>query len=96
MDKAAKGEFGKLQKTIDKGFTAVADDVSSMDKKFTRHFLNSEGRLTSIEQEIKSIRRDLHLLHDKVGNIEGYGKEIDHGLERIVRIEKHLGIRSSA
>jgi hypothetical protein len=31
-------------------------------------------------------------LRTKVDNITGYRKEIDHALERIASIEKHLGI----
>jgi hypothetical protein len=34
----------------------------------------------------------LNELMDKVENIAGYRKEIDHAFERIAAIEKHLGI----
>ena len=42
--------------------------------------------------ELAEIRRDLDELKLRVANITGYGKEIDHALERIAGIEKHLGI----
>jgi len=42
--------------------------------------------------ELSSIRRDLNELTEKVDNITGYRKEIDHALERIAAIEKRLGI----
>jgi archaellum component FlaC len=45
-----------------------------------------------IRAEVASIRRDLEELTDKVDNIIGLPKEIDHALERIAAIEKHLGI----
>jgi len=51
-----------------------------------------EVRLTSIESELRSIRRDLDDLREKVENVSGFQKEIDHALERIGAIEKHLGI----
>jgi len=51
-----------------------------------------EARLTSIESELRSIRRDLIDLREKVENVIGFQKEIDHALERIAAIEKHLGI----
>jgi septation ring formation regulator EzrA len=51
-----------------------------------------EARLTSIESELRSIRRDLDELREKVENVSGFQKEIDHALERIGAIEKHLGI----
>jgi hypothetical protein len=53
---------------------------------------NLAGQLTSIERELKSIRRDLDDLREKVENVSGFQKEIDHALERIAAIEKHLGI----
>jgi hypothetical protein len=49
-------------------------------------------RLTSVERELKSIRRDLDDLREKIENVTGFQKEIDHALERIAAIEKHLGI----
>jgi septation ring formation regulator EzrA len=53
---------------------------------------NLGGQLTGIEHELKSIRRDLDDLREKVENVSGFQKEIDHALERIAAIEKHLGI----
>ena len=51
-----------------------------------------EARLTSIESELRLIRRDLDDLRERVENVSGFQKEIDHALERIGAIEKHLGI----
>ena len=50
------------------------------------------GQLTSIERELKTIRRDLDDLCEKVKNVSGFRKKIDHALERIGAIERHLGI----
>jgi septation ring formation regulator EzrA len=59
----------------------------------TKEDIANLGRqLTSIERELKSIRRDLDDLGEKVENVSGFQKEIDHALERIAAIEKHLGI----
>lgn len=44
----------------------------------------------SISDELASIRRDLEEFTEKVDNIVGLPKEIDHALERIAAIEKHL------
>ena len=49
-------------------------------------------KLAPIHAELKSIRRDLDDLREKVENVVGFRKEIDHALERIRAIEKHLGI----
>jgi hypothetical protein len=48
--------------------------------------------VTSIEHELKGIRRELDDLTGKFENVSGFRKEIDHALERIGDIEKHLGI----
>ena len=45
-----------------------------------------------VRAELRSIRQELDTLKEKVENITGYRKEIDHALERIAGIEKHLGI----
>jgi hypothetical protein len=49
-------------------------------------------RTSSVERELKSIRRDLDDLREKVENVSGFQKEIDHALRRIAAIEKHLGL----
>ena len=60
---------------------ATKDDIASL-----------AGQLTSMERELKTIRRDLDDLREKAENVLGFRKEIDHALERIAAIEKHLGI----
>ena len=46
----------------------------------------------ALRAEVTDIRRDLEEMKSRVANITGYGKEIDHALERVAAIEKHLGI----
>ena len=46
-----------------------------------------------VRSELQALRRELDELREKSENISGFGKEIDHALERIATIEKHLGIR---
>jgi hypothetical protein len=48
--------------------------------------------LAPIRSELKSIRSDLDDLMEKFENVPGYRKEIDHALERIAAIEKHVGL----
>lgn len=48
--------------------------------------------LRDVRNDVKAIRMELDELIEKVENISGYRKEIDHALERIAAIEKHLGI----
>jgi septation ring formation regulator EzrA len=67
---------------------ATKEDVARLDLRFDK----VETRLTSIESELRSIRRDLDDLQEEVENVSGFRKEIDHALERIAAIERHLGI----
>ena len=46
----------------------------------------------SVERELNAIRRELNDLREKVENVTGFRNEIDHALERIAVIEKHLGL----
>jgi predicted nucleic acid-binding Zn-ribbon protein len=69
---------------------ATKDDIKNMTTKADVAALSDQ--VTSIERELRSIRRDLDQLTDKVDNIAGYRKEIDHAFERIATIERHLGI----
>jgi predicted phage-related endonuclease len=48
--------------------------------------------LREVRSDVKAIRTELDELIEKVDNISGYRKEIDHALERIAEIERHLGI----
>lgn len=64
-------------------------------KEFERvheRFDAMEGRFSNLDSEVASIRRDIASLETRVGNISGYAKEIDHLLQRLVVIEKHLGL----
>ena len=66
--------------------------VHAKSDKHDEHFSSIDQRLGNIERELRSIRSELDELRDKVENVIGYRKEIDHALERIAAIEKHLGI----
>ena len=48
--------------------------------------------LTPIRAELKAIRLYLDDLRAKVENVSGFRKEIDHALERIAVIKKHVGL----
>ncbi len=71
---------------------ATKDDIAALRTERKGDIATISTQIASIENKLKSIRRDLNDLAEKVGNIEGYGKEIDHALARIATIEKHLGI----
>ena len=66
------------------------DEVREMIRAEVPVILQEETK--DIQAELTSIRRDIKALTGKVDNILGLPKEIDHALERIAAIEKHLGI----
>jgi hypothetical protein len=51
-----------------------------------------DQKLKPISDELASIRRELKELRQKAENSAGLTKEIDHALERIGAIERHLGL----
>ena len=90
--------------SADKKFVALADDIADIKstmaikadfatmatKDDVRAIIRDE--LKPIRSELKSIRDELDDLTEKLENVSGFRKEIDHALERIAAIERHLGI----
>ena len=74
-------------KELGEMLTHVVDNMATKDD-----IVALAGQLTSMERELKVIRRDLDDLREKVENVSGFRKEIDHALERVAAIEKHLGL----
>ena len=82
---------------MDRGFAAVADDISEIKKtmatkaEMASGFLRVEERLYSIEQEIKDIKRRLTKLEDAFEK-KGYQnkQEMEELWKRVVAIEKQL------
>ena len=86
-------ELGEMLAHVVERMTTKDDIVDLRKTMATKEDIaNLAGQLTSVERELKSIRRDLDDLREKVENVIGFQKEIDHALERIAAIEKHLGI----
>lgn len=92
MDQATRDAVATLQKTVERGFAAVADDITTLRTELKADILSLREQVASIEMELRSIRRDLDRLADQVSNLSGLRKEVDYAFERIVAIERHLGI----
>jgi hypothetical protein len=67
------------------------DDLRQFASKEDMRMIARE-ELRGVRSDVKAIRSELDELRDKVDNIAGYRKEIDHALERIAAIRKHLGL----
>jgi len=50
--------------------------------------------IADIREELKDIKARLKDIEEAVKDHAGHSKEIDHALERIAAIERHLGIHS--
>jgi|HubBroStandDraft_6_1064221.scaffolds.fasta_scaffold153820_2 chromosome segregation ATPase len=75
---------------------ATKDDLAAIRTELKADIATLGEQVAGIERDLKTIRRDLDDLMEKVENITGYRKEIDHAFDRIAAIEKHLGISSRA
>ncbi len=109
--KSLDAKINALTRLVEKGFAAVSSDiahrptnssVASIVENYiadlpTRDAMGTvlDERLQPLSAELSSIRRDLENLVEKIDNITGLPKEIDHALERIAKIEKHLGIKDN-
>ena len=64
---------------------ATKDDTEALRSEMHEGFAN-------IQTELKDIRLRLDELEGATKNVSGFAKEIDHLLQRVGAIEKHLGI----
>jgi uncharacterized coiled-coil DUF342 family protein len=71
---------------------ATNKELKSFRQEFNDFRDETRQNFREIHAELADIRRELDDLRSRVANITGYGKEIDHALERVAAIEKHLGI----
>jgi chromosome segregation ATPase len=74
----------------------LKSDIAAAKTELKVDIVNLGEQVAGIERDLKTIRRELNDLAEIVENIAGYRKEIDHALDRIAAIEKHLGISSRA
>ncbi len=61
-------------------------------KTDVRNIVHAE--LRDIRSELKDIRERLEALEERSKNHAGFSKEVDHVLQRVIAIEKHLGIKN--
>ena len=80
---------------IEKFSRIVLDEFNRVHDRFDQISQTLDNRLLDLGSEIRSIHRELEALTQAVGNMTGFSKEIDHLLQRIAAIEKHLGLTSS-
>jgi hypothetical protein len=93
------GEIGETLEFIVERM-ATKNDIAELRRELKgdiaeiRETMATKEDFKALRAEVADIRRDLKELARTVHNIAGLPKEIDHALDRIRRIERHLGIES--
>lgn len=97
MSAAKQEQFEKLEKILETGFTAIAEDFSVVAENFKKVNLRLDSidtRLDRMESELASIHRRLDILEEQTSGMRGYAKEIDELRARVVFLEKHLLVKT--
>ena len=66
----------------------MLDQFEHVDKQFDAN----HDRMRDIASEVAVIHRRIERLEEQGASNAGFAREIDHALERIAAIEKHLGL----
>jgi hypothetical protein len=100
-------DLRKLTRIVERGFASVAGDVAATNENIgdlktemmeqfehvDKLFGATDDRLRDIASEIAVIHRRVERLEEQGASTAGFAREIDHALERIAAIEKHLGLK---
>jgi archaellum component FlaC len=81
---ATKDDIAELSKKHDE-FDAKIDRFESKQDEF-------EVKLDNFASELSVVRRDVEAIRETTESHAGFAKEIDHTMDRVTRIENHLGI----
>jgi predicted nucleic acid-binding Zn-ribbon protein len=87
--KPRKATLDSILSTVERGFTAVTDDIADLKTEL-------KSDISGIMEELADIKRRLNEIESAIEDHAGHSKEIDHALERIAAIERHLGIKHPA
>ena len=100
--------LNNLAQTIERGFAAVSEDIAAVRRDMATKDdiknvatkddiknMATKHDIAGIMTELSDIKRRLKELEISVADHASHTKEIDHALERIAAIEKHLGIKHS-
>ncbi len=72
----------------------VREIVAAGTKAMSDELRAIREELKEIRQELKDIRIRIDALEESSESHSGFSKEIDHVLQRVIAIEKRLGIKS--
>lgn len=72
---------------------ATKEDLKSLRTNFEDFREETRENFASLRAELRDIRQRLDALEELARNNVGLTKEIDHLMERVREIERHLGIQ---
>jgi len=86
-------KFNKLAELVERGFGAVADDISHIKENMAtkEHVIALGMQGSSIERELRDVKRTLFRIADKTDKHDG---DIAEAFKRIAMIEKHIGLHT--
>jgi peptidoglycan hydrolase CwlO-like protein len=87
-----KGAHDDLSARID----SLEAKIDSVDSKVDSLQTEMNNGFAHIHAELADIRADIAILQEKGAHHSGFAKEIDHVLQRVRAIEKHLRLNSVA
>ena len=93
---ATREDIAELRTELKDDFSAVRQelkgDIAGVKGELSEFRVEVQQEFKSIRAEIREIRARLDLIEAELRDHRGYAKKIDHLLERVSAIEKHLGI----
>jgi hypothetical protein len=91
---AIAADLGDMRGDITNLHDELTEVRSVMVTKSDHHALRQEllDGFHTLSTEVRDIRDILEELDRRVLNVTGFRKEIEHALERVAAIEKHLGL----
>jgi uncharacterized coiled-coil DUF342 family protein len=87
---ATKEDLAELRDELRAKFKS---EIRSLRTEFEEFREETRENFASLRAELRDIRQRLDALEEAARNSAGLTKEIDHLMERVRAIEKHLGIQ---
>ena len=73
----------------------ILQAIGNLDQSLTSLKQSFNEFRSEVRNELREIRADIRELQERVDNVTGYRKEIDHLIERVAAIEKRLEARAA-
>lgn len=99
---ATPKELGDMLAHVVK-YMATKDDIADLKTEMLDQFEHVDEQFRGVDERLRGIALEIAVIHRRLDRLEeqgasnaGFAKEIDHLLERVAEIEKHLGLNKKA